>query len=216
MNQRILRGVGAVTARTRGPLTVEVEVVLGSIVLLVLHEDRHALLPHLAQVLGETGALDLGEPGALEPTLDEVFHDPPDRFAPLGGVLGMQALPQRRPDARPEGVLTLLVPVEGGPERAAIDGEWFGAVLPEPAADGSGGIWSAFAQDTEYFGIHERQFMVNFRVADRDAMLSQLRAAGCDVDEATEDSDFGRFGWVTDPEGNRVELWEPPAAEPPA
>jgi predicted enzyme related to lactoylglutathione lyase len=97
----------------------------------------------------------------------------------------------------------------------AIDGEWFGTVLPEPAADGSGGIWSAFAEDTEYFGLHERQFMVNFRVADRDAILSQLRAAGCDVDEATEDSDFGRFGWVTDPEGNRVELWEPPA-EPPA
>ena len=54
------------------------------------------------------------------------------------------------------------------------------------------------------------------RGQDTAAQLDALRAAGCDVDEATEDSDFGRFGWVTDPEGNRVELWEPPAAEPPA
>ena len=52
-------------------------------------------------------------------------------------------------------------------------------------------------------------FMINYRVRNLDAMLAQLRAAGAPVDERVEDYDFGRFGWATDPEGNRFELWEP-------
>ncbi len=52
--------------------------------------------------------------------------------------------------------------------------------------------------------------MINYRVARLDPMLEQLRAAGADVDERVEESEFGRFGWATDPEGNRFELWEPP------
>ena len=52
--------------------------------------------------------------------------------------------------------------------------------------------------------------MVNFRVADLSAMLAQLRAKGADVADETQEMDgVGRFGWVTDPEGNRIELWEP-------
>ena len=56
--------------------------------------------------------------------------------------------------------------------------------------------------------------MVNSTVTDLDAMLAQLRAAGVDVDERVEDHEYGRFGWATDPEGNRFELWQPlgPAA----
>ena len=54
--------------------------------------------------------------------------------------------------------------------------------------------------------------MVNYRVADLEAMLAQLRATGAEVDDRLEDSEFGRFGWATDPEGNRFELWEPPRA----
>jgi predicted enzyme related to lactoylglutathione lyase len=50
--------------------------------------------------------------------------------------------------------------------------------------------------------------MVNYRVDDLDAMLDQLRAAGAEVDERTEEYDFGRFGWAVDPEGNRFELWQ--------
>ncbi|MAW76835.1 MAG: glyoxalase [Planctomycetes bacterium] len=94
----------------------------------------------------------------------------------------------------------------------AIEAEWNGATLPglERVEKGTGGIWSAFPQDTEYFGSDQNQFMINFRVPDRDAMLAQLRAADCNVDERTEDSEYGRFGWVTDPEGNRVELWQAP------
>ncbi len=94
-----------------------------------------------------------------------------------------------------------------------IDDEWHGAILPGPvgSSDGSGGIWSAFPEDTKYFGSQQNQFMINFRVSNRDAMLTQLREAGCDVDERTEDSEYGHFGWVTDPEGNRVELWQEPS-----
>ena len=51
--------------------------------------------------------------------------------------------------------------------------------------------------------------MVNFTVSDLDALLAQLRAAGVDVDDKVEDHEYGRFGWFTDPEGNRVELWQP-------
>jgi predicted enzyme related to lactoylglutathione lyase len=52
--------------------------------------------------------------------------------------------------------------------------------------------------------------MINFRVDDLDTLLAQLRAAGVVVDERAEQSEFGRFGWITDPEGTRVELWQPP------
>jgi predicted enzyme related to lactoylglutathione lyase len=50
--------------------------------------------------------------------------------------------------------------------------------------------------------------MVNHRVKDMDAMLAQLRAAGAQVEDKVEDQGYGRFGWATDPEGNRFELWE--------
>ena len=52
--------------------------------------------------------------------------------------------------------------------------------------------------------------MVNFTVRDLDAMLAQLRAAGVEVVDRIEDAEYGRFGWAADPEGNRIELWQPP------
>jgi predicted enzyme related to lactoylglutathione lyase len=52
--------------------------------------------------------------------------------------------------------------------------------------------------------------MVNYRVSDLHGLLGTLRAEGCDVLEKTEESEFGKFGWVMDPEGNKVELWQPP------
>jgi predicted enzyme related to lactoylglutathione lyase len=54
--------------------------------------------------------------------------------------------------------------------------------------------------------------MINYRVDDLDRVLAALRAEGCAVDERGESSEYGRFGWVADPEGNRIELWEPPPA----
>jgi predicted enzyme related to lactoylglutathione lyase len=68
--------------------------------------------------------------------------------------------------------------------------------------------WIPFQEDTDYWPA-EKHGMVNFTVRDLDAMLAQLRATGVHVDDHIEDGEFGRFGWFTDPEGNRVELWEP-------
>ena len=70
-------------------------------------------------------------------------------------------------------------------------------------------VWSTFPADTSYFDPSDSSFMINFRVSDLDAMLEQLRAAGAEVDENIEEFDYGRFGWAMDPEGNRIELWEP-------
>jgi predicted enzyme related to lactoylglutathione lyase len=71
-------------------------------------------------------------------------------------------------------------------------------------------VFATFDSDTDYFGTRAQQTMLNFRVRDLDAMLEQLRAKGADVaDETQEMEGVGRFGWVTDPEGNRVELWQP-------
>jgi len=71
-------------------------------------------------------------------------------------------------------------------------------------------VFATFDADTDYFGRRTQQTMLNFRVRDLDAMLAQLRSHGADVADETEDMEgVGRFGWVTDPEGNRIELWQP-------
>ncbi|HYF73517.1 MAG TPA: VOC family protein [Nocardioides sp.] len=71
-------------------------------------------------------------------------------------------------------------------------------------------VFATFEADTGYFGAREQRTMVNFRVADLDAILAQLRERGADVADETEEMEgVGRFGWVTDPEGNRIELWQP-------
>jgi predicted enzyme related to lactoylglutathione lyase len=70
--------------------------------------------------------------------------------------------------------------------------------------------FATFEPKTDYFGSPTQQTMLNFRVRDLDAMLAQLRAQGADVAEETQEMDgVGRFGWVSDPEGNRIELWQP-------
>jgi predicted enzyme related to lactoylglutathione lyase len=70
-------------------------------------------------------------------------------------------------------------------------------------------VFATFESETDYFGSRAQQTMLNFRVRDLDAILAQLRAKGADVAKETQDMEgVGRFGWVTDPEGNRVELWQ--------
>lgn len=71
-------------------------------------------------------------------------------------------------------------------------------------------VWTVFDESSQYFAPSKAQFMVNYRVEDLHAVLGALRAEGCEVDKKTEESEFGKFGWVMDPDGNRVELWEPP------
>jgi predicted enzyme related to lactoylglutathione lyase len=98
--------------------------------------------------------------------------------------------------------------------------QWYQEHLGVPVATGatyapfteqqSQTVWATFPLDTTYFAPSTSPLMINYRVADLDAMVAQLRAAGATVDDKIEDSELGRFGWATDPEGNRFELWQPP------
>ena len=73
---------------------------------------------------------------------------------------------------------------------------------------------SFFPLDTKYFGTSEQKAMLNLRVDDIDGVVEKLKAAGATVDPKREDYEYGRFAWFTDPEGNRVELWQPPSIGP--
>lgn len=73
-------------------------------------------------------------------------------------------------------------------------------------------VFAHFPADTKYFGDGPQQSMLNFRVQDLDGLLAQLREAGVRIDPLPEDESYGRFAWIWDPEGNRVELWQPLAS----
>lgn len=104
--------------------------------------------------------------------------------------------------------------------------KWYAAHLGLPAAQPSGvtfrwgdgasaerpgsTTWALFPADTTYFGTSGQSAMVNFRVDDLDGVVRSLEADGVPVLPEREDNDFGRFAWCVDPEGNRIELWEPP------
>lgn len=75
-------------------------------------------------------------------------------------------------------------------------------------------VWSAFSHDTGYFGKSGQSFMINLVVDDLDAALDNVAVGGAEVIPDREEHDFGRFGWFVDPDGNRVELWEPPEKLP--
>ena len=92
--------------------------------------------------------------------------------------------------------------------------EWGGAASQWKSADNPEGIgttaWNPFAEDTSYFAPSPAPFMINYRVADLAALLAVLRAEGVNVVDKVEESEFGKFGWIIDPDGNKVELWQPP------
>lgn len=71
-------------------------------------------------------------------------------------------------------------------------------------------VWSIFPQDTKYFGPGAAPFMMNYRVENLDELLKALREEGVTIDPKVEEYEYGKFAWVIDPEGNRIELWEPP------
>lgn len=90
---------------------------------------------------------------------------------------------------------------------------WGGAALrwaDDPGAATGTTVWSPFPAETTYFAPSQAPFMINYRVADLHAVVAALRAEGCQVDEKVEESEYGKFGWVVDPEGNKLELWQPP------
>ena len=92
--------------------------------------------------------------------------------------------------------------------------EWGGAVCTwvDEAGSPTGGttVWSINSDESKAFAPGTTAFMINYRVDDLDALLQALREEGCNVLQETDDSQYGKFGWVIDPEGNKVELWQPP------
>jgi predicted enzyme related to lactoylglutathione lyase len=86
--------------------------------------------------------------------------------------------------------------------------QWGGVGFP---CDRPGGVtvWSVFPETAD-FSPSKAAFMLNYVVEDLDAVLAALRSEGCEVDDKTEASEYGKFGWVMDPEGNRIELWQAP------
>jgi catechol 2,3-dioxygenase-like lactoylglutathione lyase family enzyme len=69
--------------------------------------------------------------------------------------------------------------------------------------------WAVFAQQSTYFDPSGAPFMINYIVDDLDAILAKLAASGVNIDPKREDYDYGRFAWIYDPDGNKIELWEP-------
>jgi predicted enzyme related to lactoylglutathione lyase len=91
--------------------------------------------------------------------------------------------------------------------------EWGGVSFnwsDDPSAGSGTTIWSPFPQATTSFEPSSASFMINFRVADLLALLEALRDEGCNVLDKIQDSEYGKFAHVIDPEGNKIELWEPP------
>jgi predicted enzyme related to lactoylglutathione lyase len=100
----------------------------------------------------------------------------------------------------------LGISFEGDGKNAYHAFEW--REKDDPSKEGST-AWSIFPETTKYFGESKSSLMINYRVANLDYVLAQLRKEGVSVEEKTQDEGYGKFGWATDPEGNRFELWEP-------
>ena len=88
--------------------------------------------------------------------------------------------------------------------------QWAGTHNP----DGHGTtVWNVFEASSNYFEPSTAAFMVNYRVENLHALIAALREEGCQVVGDVQDSEYGKFGWVVDPDGNKIELWEPPEGQ---
>lgn len=90
--------------------------------------------------------------------------------------------------------------------------DWGGAVLRWPddkAGDKGLTVWHLAAADSQWFSPSDSAFMINYRVDDLDALLAQLRATGIEAVGGPESHENGKFAWIMDPDGNKVELWQP-------
>ena len=95
-------------------------------------------------------------------------------------------------------------------EWGGVSFQWKGPDNPE---GGGTTVWSPFAADTNYFAPSSASFMINYRVEDLHALMAQLQAEGVQIEGKVEESEYGKFGWVIDPDGNKIELWQPPAGQ---
>ena len=91
---------------------------------------------------------------------------------------------------------------------------WGGAKFRYDAADHPPALaWNAFPASTDYFAPSTGSFMINYAVDDMDAFVARLHEKGVEVLKRQDDDAFGRFAWIVDPEGNKIELWEPKKAK---
>ncbi len=95
--------------------------------------------------------------------------------------------------------------------------EWGGTAFTWSDTDGkpTGGttIWSVGPAEGDQFAPSKAAFMINYRVEDLDTLVTVLKAEGCHILDQSDDAAYGKFAWVIDPEGNKVELWQPPAGQ---
>ena len=90
--------------------------------------------------------------------------------------------------------------------------DWGGAILkwPEDTAGDQGvTVWHVAEKDSEWFSPSTSSFMINYRVDDLEGMLAQLRNDGVEIAKGPETHDNGHFAWILDPDGNKLELWQP-------
>ena len=88
-----------------------------------------------------------------------------------------------------------------------FNGNVYASFLSEKV--GETAVFSMFPEDTEYYAPSTKPFMFNLRVDDLHALLKVLKEEGVEVIDKTEEFSYGKFGWIIDPEGNKLELWEP-------
>ncbi len=173
----------------------------------LLHGRVHVIYTRFAGVIvfsmlaawahGQTDA-----PNSSNPSDSHAGHKAMTRVTGIGGIF-IKAKDPAALRAWYKNHLGIDVQVWGGAKFRWVDssGRPFAGKTAWSVGDGSN-----FAPSTS-------SFMVNYRVADLDGLLAALRAEGCNVLDKTEESDFGKFGWVMDPEGNKVELWQPPEGQ---
>jgi predicted enzyme related to lactoylglutathione lyase len=118
------------------------------------------------------------------------------RVIGVGGIFIKSADPARLRDWYQK---HLGIPVES----------WGGTAFTGPGTT----VWNIFEAGSNYFSPSQAQFMVNYRVDKLRPLIDALRAEGCQVDDKVEESEYGKFGWVVDPDGNKIELWEPPEGQ---
>lgn len=144
--------------------------------------------------------------GVVAGTSAAVVTRPPQQSTLVTGIGGV-FIKARDPERLREWYRRHLG-LETGPQ--GLDFRWRDHGDPDRVART---VWNLFPQTTSHFGSSEQQFMVNYRVPDLDVVLSHLRQLGVQPVRGPEDYSHGRFAWIVDGEGNRLELWQPPPTE---
>ncbi|HEY8949430.1 MAG TPA: VOC family protein [Rhizomicrobium sp.] len=87
--------------------------------------------------------------------------------------------------------------------------KWGGAIFRQSPQSPAAATWNAFSQDTDHFAPSAREVMINFAVDDLDTFLKEIQAKGVKIEGQMADDTFGKFAWVMDPDGTKLEFWQP-------